>query len=223
MVSICQRFVRVAAASVLFTATTTSLDAGVPIGLPAQELTQILNYGQLVKQLITSAQQLQQAFAQVQMMVYNTKNLGQHPFTSIMGDLSALGNIVAQSQGMAYTMGALDKQFAVMYPSYDPRQQWYSQYSQWSASTLKTLNGTLASTGMQGANLMNDQQTLQQLRAMTATPMGQNQAAQIGAIASQEVVSQLLKLRQLMVPTRPKRRLLRALNSNRKMRPNRQK
>jgi P-type conjugative transfer protein TrbJ len=172
---------------------------GIPIGLPAQGLTQLLNYGQLVKQLITSAQQLQQAFAQVQWMVYNSKNLVQHPFTSIMSDLTALGNIIAQSQGLAYTMGGLDKQFATMYPTYDPHQQWFSTYANWSVNTMKTLQGTLGAAGFQGMNLMNEQASLQQLRTMTATPMGQNQAAQIGAIASEEVASQLVKLRQLMI------------------------
>ena len=195
-----KRSARIAAAGILFTATmaTPGADAGV-LGLPAQEFTQLANWVQLVQQLITEAQQLQQVTATVQWAVYNSKNLVKHPFTAIMSDLTALGDIVSKSQGLAYTLGSMDQQFAHMYPDYDPHGQWFASYANWSANTLKTLNGTLSSAGMQGVDLLNEQQTLQQLRLLTSSPIGQNEAAQIAAISSQEVVSQLIKLRQLTI------------------------
>ena len=173
--------------------------AGVPIGLPAQEFTQIANYGQLAKQLFTQAQQLQQLFTQVQWLIYNSKNLAQHPFTSIMGDLSALNGVIVQSQGLAYGMGQIDQQFAKMYPNYDSRQDWFNSYSNWANNTNNTIRGALGSAGLQGQNFNSEQQVMQQIRMMSSTPMGQNQAAQLGAVISGEMVSQLTKLRQLQV------------------------
>jgi P-type conjugative transfer protein TrbJ len=199
--SFAKRLLGIAAGGIFLTATVAapSLDAGIPVGLPAQEFTQLANYAKLAEQAITSVQQLQGIVSEVRFMVYNTKNLAQHPATSIMTDLTLLGNVISQSQGLAYTAGALDKQFAAMYPSYDPHQQWFQTYQNWSTNTMKTLQGTLAASGIQGMNLMNEQQSLGQLRMLTASPMGQVQAAQAGAIASQEIISQLVKLRQFLV------------------------
>jgi type IV secretion system protein TrbJ len=174
--------------------------AGVPLPF-ATEYTQLLNYAQLVGQLAKTAQQVQYMFHELQYVIQNSQNLGAHPFTAIMSDLSTLSNVIVQSQGLAYSLGALDRQFAAMYPSYNPSPlaDWTTQYMNWSTNTIKTMQGTLAAAGVQGAGLMNEQVALQQLQLLSQSPMGQDQAIQLGNAMSAETISQLVKLRQLMI------------------------
>lgn len=173
--------------------------AGVPIGFPAQEPTQLINAARLLQEVVQEAQQVQALFQTLEWAIYNSKQLTSHPMTAIMDDLAALSSVIQQSQGLAYGLGQMDQQFAQMYPAYDPHMEWTAAYANWSNNTLNTIRGTLGSVGLQGHDLMSEQTALQSLQAMSQTPMGQAETAQIGNAVALEEVSQLAKLRQLML------------------------
>lgn len=175
------------------------LFGGVPIGLPAQEPTQILNGIKLLESITKQAQMVSNEMTQIEWMVYNSKNLGSHPFTAIQSDLMALNGVINSASGLAYGLGQIDQQFARMYPQYNPSTNWMDSYSAWSANTLKTINGSLGAAGLQGQQLQTEGAVMQQLRLMAQTPMGQTQAIQLGTQVSTEVVSQLQKLRLLLI------------------------
>jgi P-type conjugative transfer protein TrbJ len=169
-------------------------------GVFATEVTQLLNHAQLVMQYIRQGQQLANELNMYADMVRNTRALSTHTFGGIMNDINALAVIVQGGQALAYSLGDLDQLFRQTYPGYGYNAgAFYTQYHDWSQTSLDTMLGTLRAAGMQGQQLQTEQAVIRSLRASLQGTSGRLEALHaVGDIAEQQV-EQLMKLRQLMI------------------------
>jgi type IV secretion system protein TrbJ len=169
-------------------------------GAFATELTQLLNHAQLVMQYIRQGTQLANELNMYANMVRNTNGLSAQTFGSVMNDLNALAGIVQGGQALAYSLGNLDQLFRQTYPGYGYNSgAYYTQYRNWSQTSLDTTLGTLRAAGMQGQQLQNEQSVLTALKVSLQSTNGQQQALQALGDVSEQQVEQLMKLRQLMM------------------------
>jgi P-type conjugative transfer protein TrbJ len=117
-----------------------------------------------------------------------------------MNDINALAVIVQGGQALAYSLGNLDQLFRQTYPGYGYNAgAFYTQYHDWSQTSLDTMLGTLRAAGLQGQQLQTEQAVIHSLRASLQGTSGRLEALHaVGDIAEQQV-EQLMKLRQLMI------------------------
>jgi type IV secretion system protein TrbJ len=179
-----------------------SLQAPQPVkaGVFATEITQLLNHAQLVMQYIRQGQQLANELNMYADMLKNTRTLSVYSFGAITNDINALAGIVQGGQALAYSLGNLDQLFRQTYPGYGYNAgAFYTQYRNWSQTSLDTTLGTLRAAGLQGQQLQTEQSVISGLRASLQGSSGRLEAMQaVGSIAEQQV-EQLMKLRQLMI------------------------
>jgi P-type conjugative transfer protein TrbJ len=113
--------------------------------------------------------------------------------------LDELGGIIEQQGGLSYTLSNLQAQFQQQFPGYtvpsNPNQQEASNI----ATTLNTLNGTLAAAQLQAQNFAHEQAQLTGLEGMNTTAAGNLQAIQVGNEIALQQVQQIQMLRQLVV------------------------
>lgn len=153
-------------------------------------------------QYLKEAQTAMRAIEMAQMMTREGMALAKHPSTNIAADLGMLSTILVQSQGLAGTMAQMDTQFRQMYGIYngpDAAVSFGIKYDQWATNTLKTISGALNAAGYQGNLLQNEQTWMSQIQSMNTTPLGRDESLQLGNTIAIEEVSQLEKLRQLMI------------------------
>jgi P-type conjugative transfer protein TrbJ len=172
----------------------------VEAGAFATEVTQLLNHSELVLQYIRQGQQLSNEVQMYADMVKNTRALSAHNFGAIMNDVNALAAIVQGGQALAYSLGNLDQLFRATYPGYGYNSgAYYTQYRNWSQTSLDTTLGTLRAAGLQGQQLQSEQAILNSLRTSLEGTDGRLEALHaLGDISEQEV-EQLMKLRELMM------------------------
>lgn len=133
-------------------------------------------------------------------MLKNSKALPGQIFGSISGDLTALASIVQGGQALAYSMANLDSQFEARFPGYGYNgTAYFTQYRTWSQTSLDTTLGTLRAAGLQGQQLQDEQTVLSSLRSMAQTTDGRLEALQVMGEISEQLVQQLMKLRELML------------------------
>ena len=169
-------------------------------GAFATEVTQLLNHAQLVIQYIRQGQQLANELNMYVDMLQNSQPLSAHTFGNIMNDINALAMIVQGGQALAYSLGNLDQLFRQTYQGYGYNAgAYYTEYQNWSQTTLDTTLGTLRAAGLQGQQLQTEQATIDSLRASLQGTNGRLEALHaVGDIAEQQV-EQLMKLRELMI------------------------
>jgi P-type conjugative transfer protein TrbJ len=120
-------------------------------GAFSTEVTQLLNHGQLVMQDLRQAKQLEQAVQQTTDMIKNSKSGPGQIFGPITSDLNALASIVQGGQSLAYSLANLDSQFRSRFPGYGyPGTAYFTQYQNWSQTSLDTTLGALRADGLQG-------------------------------------------------------------------------
>src|SRR5271165_4825336 len=137
----------------------------VEAGAFATEVTQLLNHAQLVLGYIRQGAQLANELNMYADMLKNTKMLSAHTFGAIMNDVNALAAIVQGGQALAYSLGNLDQRFRQTYPGYGYNAgAYYTQYRNWSQTSLDTTLGTLRAAGLQGQQLQNEQAVIASLR-----------------------------------------------------------
>lgn len=163
--------------------------------------TQLLDHAQLVLTYLKEAQTALNAITIAQQEVREGQQLYTHPLSSVTGDLNLLSSILIQSQGLAGSMGQMDATFRQVYTPYaaSPTMPYYAAYNGWANTTLNTILGTIRAAGMQGTMLQNEQAWMMQVQNMMQSPMGRNEALQLGNAVATEEVAQLQKLRQLML------------------------
>jgi type IV secretion system protein TrbJ len=172
----------------------------------ATEWTQILNNVQLVSAYIRQGQQYaQQVLQYVQQlrdsveMFRNGRAFFTHIFGPIQQELQQLASVVQQGRGLAYSMSNLDQQFRNTFQGYRPPTNYGVDYRNWSSTTLDTIQGTLKAVGLQSSQLQSEQGIISGLRSMATNADGRMQAANAANMIAAESVSQLQKLRALML------------------------
>src|SRR5882672_6276298 len=169
-------------------------------GAFATEITQLLNHAQLIMQYLRQAEQLTEAIKQTTDMLKNSKILSGQVFGPISSDLNALASIVQGGQALSYSLANLDAQFKARFPGYGyTGNGYFTQYRNWSQTSLDTTLGALKAAGLQGQQLTSEQAVLDQLRGMAQGSDGRLKALQIANQISEQQVQQLMKLRQLIL------------------------
>ena len=127
-------------------------------GAFATEFTQLLNNAQLVMSYLRQGQQLVNELNMYADMVRNVKNIPNQVFGPIQADLNALAQIVQGGRALAYSLGNLDVQFRNTFRGYRTTPTaYYTNYKNWSQTSLDTTLGTLRAAGLQGQQLQSEQ------------------------------------------------------------------
>ena len=169
-------------------------------GAFATEVTQLLNHAQLVLQYIRQGEQLVNELNMYADMIKNSRMLSAHTFGAIMNDVNALAAIVQGGQGLAYSLANLDQRFRQTYPGYGYNAgAYYTQYRNWSQTSLDTTLGTLRAAGLQGQQLQSEQAIIASLRNSLAGTDGRLEALHALGDISEQQVEQMMKLRELMM------------------------
>ena len=172
----------------------------VEAGAFATEVTQLLNHAQLVLQYVRQGQQLANELNMYADMIKNSRMLSAHSFGAIMNDVNALAGIVQGGQALAYSLANLDQRFRQTYPGYGYNAgTYYTQYQNWSQTSLDTTLGTLRAAGLQGQQLQNEQAIVASLRSSLESTDGRLEAMQALGDISEQQVEQMMKLRELMM------------------------
>ncbi|CAD0217501.1 conjugal transfer protein TrbJ [Agrobacterium tumefaciens] len=202
----------------------------IPVALPvpthaggvtgqATEWTQIANNAELISLVGKSAEQVNNQIKQIsqlaeqiqnQINIYNnllqnTAQLPDHIWGQVENDLKKLQSVVAQGQGVAFSMGNIDdvlkqrfQSFADMKSNLPDGQSFSSSYQGWSDTNRDTIAGTLKAASLTSDQFSSEESTMSSLRSMSETADGQMKALQVGhQIAAQEV-AQMQKLRGLV-------------------------
>jgi P-type conjugative transfer protein TrbJ len=157
------------------------------------------------QQALQYVQEVQTALKALQMatrMEQEAQQLIQHPSTNIMADLTTLGTIMQQSQGLAGDVMQLSNQFQVSFGTpYNPNPvvAYAAQYSKWATTALNTINGAAKVTGYQNQMLANESNWMAEIQQMNNQQQGRNQSLQLSNTIAIQTVSQLQGLRQLMI------------------------
>lgn len=180
-------------------ALTTKAHAGI-LGGFATEWTQLANNLQLISTYIRQGQELQQKILMVADMAKHTAQLPFQIFGPIMNDIAGLHAIVQNGRALAYSMGNLDAEFRNRFRGFGYNANaWYTQYRDWSQTSLDTTLGALRAAGLQGQQLSSEQAVLSQLRTMAQGSDGRLKAIEVANQIAEQQVQQLMKLRQLIL------------------------
>ncbi len=185
----------------------------------ATEWTQLLNNGELVSlvgksteqinnqitQISQLAEQIQNQIRMYENMLQNTAQLPFHTWSQVENDLNRLRSLVAQGQGIAFSMSNADDVLRQRFQSYADLktglangETFASQYESWSATNRDTISGALKAAGLTVEQFSSEESTMSQLRTMSESADGQMKALQIGHEIAAEQVAQAQKLRALV-------------------------
>jgi len=186
--------ISVAFLTLIFSATPASAIFGIgdEVFDPTMYASQLQQLQQETQTLVTEAQQLQY-------MIKNTTGGSAGVWQSNQSMLDELGGIIQQQGGLSYSLGNLQSQFQQQFPGYTVPQNPDQQEATNIATTLNTLNGTLADAQSQAQNFANEQAQFAQLAGMNRSATGRLQAIQVGNEIALQQAQQIQMLRQLVV------------------------
>ncbi|MBA3447683.1 MAG: P-type conjugative transfer protein TrbJ [Pseudaminobacter sp.] len=185
----------------------------------ATEWTQLLNNGELVTmvgksteqinnqmtQIAQLAEQIQNQIRMYENMIQNTAQLPSHVWGQVENDLNRLRSLVAQGDGIAFSMSNADDVLKQRFQSYADfktglaeGQTFSSTYETWSTTNRDTIAGTLKAAGLTGEQFSSEEATMSSLRSMSESADGQMKALQVGHQIAAEQVGQFQKLRGLV-------------------------
>ena len=173
---------------------------GVPV--PATELTQILNNLQLLASYLKHTTTVINQVKQIQHQIEQLKSIevfSSGTWSDAIPVLANLQSAVNQGQAIAYSMSNIDTAFQAAYKGYVAPTNYTAEYTQWSTTTLDSIRGSMASTGLQSNAFATENATMTTLRGLSDNAVGQTQAIQAGNMISNEMIGQLQKLRQLQM------------------------
>jgi len=185
----------------------------------ATEWTQLLNNGELVAlvgksteqinnqmtQIAQLAEQIQNQIRMYENMLQNTAQLPFHVWSQVENDLNRLRSLVAQGEGIAFSMSNADDVLRQRFQSYGEfktgladGQTFSSSYEEWSTTNRDTIAGTLKAAGLTAEQFSSEEATMSSLRSMSESSDGQMKALQVGHQIAAEQVGQVQKLRGLI-------------------------
>lgn len=186
-------------AAAAFLGSARQAQAGI-VGGFATEWTQLANNLQLITTYIRQGEELRQKILMVIDMAKNTAELPFQVFGPIMAEIGQLAGIVQSGRSLAYSMANLDAEFRNRFRGwgYNARA-WFTDYKNWSQTSLDTTLGTLRAAGLQGQQMQSEEAVLRQLRGMANSSDGRMKAIQVANQIAEQQVQQLMKLRQLIL------------------------
>lgn len=168
----------------------------------ATEWTQLMNNYELAQHTIN---QIRQLYNEAQMIKYQIEQLksirvyttGQ--WDDVFSVLQQLDGIVRQGQGLSYSMSDLERRFKELYPGYKPPVNFQNEYKDWSENTMDSIKSSLMAANLQARYFVTEKGAMDKIRSLSDSAVGQTQAIQAGNMMANEMVSQLQKLRQLIM------------------------
>lgn len=185
----------------------------------ATEWTQLANNAELISLVGKSAEQVNNQITQISQlaeqiqnqlniyknMLQNTAQLPDHVWGEVENDLKNLQNVVAQGQGVAFSMGNVDdvlkqrfQSFADMKSNLPEGASFSSTYQNWSDTNRDTIAGSLRAAHLTADQFSSEEDTMSSLRSMSETADGQMKALQVGHEIASQQVAQMQKLRGLV-------------------------
>lgn len=185
----------------------------------ATEWTQLLNNGELISlvgksteqinnqitQILQLAEQIQNQIRMYENMLQNTAQLPFHTWSQVEADLNRLRSLVAQGQGIAFSMSNADDVLRQRFASYGDfkngladGETFASQYETWSTTNRDTIAGALKAAGLTAEQFSSEEETMASLRSMSESADGQMKALQVAHEIAAEQVAQAQKLRALV-------------------------
>ena len=185
----------------------------------ATEWTRLANNAELVSLVGKSAEQVNNQITQIsqlaeqiqnQLNIYNnllqnTAQLPNHIWGQVESDLKSLQNVVAQGQGVAFSMGNIDdvlkqrfQSFAEMKSNLPDGANFSTTYQNWSDTNRDTITGTLKAANLTADQFSSEESTMSSLRSMSESADGQMKALQVGHQIAAQQVAQMQKLRGLV-------------------------
>lgn len=172
------------------------------VGLAGQSGVQIENQ---VTQIAHQVEQIQNQLRIYENMLQNTLTLPEQVWGEVESDLNRLRAIGEEGQGLAFSMGNLDDALQQRFQSYaqfeaNPLsgEDFSSAYQSWSDTNRDTITGTLKAANLTAEQFSSEEATMERLRAMSGTSVGQMQALQVGHQIATQQVAQMQKLRGLV-------------------------
>ncbi|RWO62360.1 MAG: P-type conjugative transfer protein TrbJ [Mesorhizobium sp.] len=172
------------------------------VGLVGKSAEQVNNQ---IKQITQLAEQIQNQLNIYNNLLQNTAQLPNHIWGQAENDLKSLQNIVAQGQGVAFSMGNIDdvlkqrfQSFADMKSNLPDGTSFSSTYQSWSDTNRDTIAGTLKAANLTAEQFSSEESTMSSLRSMSESADGQMKALQVGHQIATQQVAQMQKLRGLV-------------------------
>ncbi|TGV60781.1 P-type conjugative transfer protein TrbJ, partial [Mesorhizobium sp. M00.F.Ca.ET.149.01.1.1] len=113
--------------------------------------------------------------------------LPNHIWGQVENDLNCLQGIVAQGNGVAFSMGNIDdvlkqrfQSFADMKTNLPNGEAFSSTYQSWSDTNRDTIGGTLKAANLTAEQFSSEESTMASLRSMSESADGQMKALQVG-------------------------------------------
>lgn len=158
---------------------------------------------------VQRARQLQYAIDQYRQMLRNTQRLTGWERQGIQDALLQLDTLAKQGKAIAYGAADLDEQFRAAYQGFahyrdhprtsENRQTYADLYRDWVQRGHDSIRGALRATGLQSRQFRTETARMRQLETQLMSAAGTQQALQAGSLIASHQVSQLQKLRQLMM------------------------
>ncbi|MBB4117018.1 P-type conjugative transfer protein TrbJ [Rhizobium sp. BK226] len=185
----------------------------------ATEWTQLANNAELISLVGKSTEQVNNQITQISQlaeqiqnqiniynnMLQNTAQLPNHIWGQVESDLQNLQSVVAQGQGVAFSMGNIDdvlkqrfQSFAEMKSNLPDDASFSSTYQNWSDTNRDTIAGSLKAANLTAEQFSSEESTMSSLRSMSETADGQMKALQVGHQIAAQQVAQIQKLRGLL-------------------------
>ena len=214
-----RRFVATTAVVVILVPITSEPTRAGGVTGQATEWTQLANNAELISLVGKSAEEVNNQITQInqlaeqiqnQLNIYtnllqNTAQLPGHIWGQVEKDLKSLQSVVAQGQGIAFSMGNVDdilnqrfQSFSDMKSNLPDRQSFSSTYQTWSNTNRDTIAGTLKAANLTAEQFSSEESTMSSLRSMSESADGQMKALQVGHQIATQQVAQMQKLRGLV-------------------------
>jgi len=158
---------------------------------------------------VQRARQLQYAIDQYRQMLRNAQRLTGWERQGIQDALLQLDTLAKQGKAIAYGAADLDEQFRAAYQGFahyrdhprtgENRQTYADLYRDWVQRGHDSIRGVLRAAGLQSRQFKTETARMRQLETQLMSAAGTQQALQAGSLIASHQVSQLQKLRQLMM------------------------
>lgn len=156
--------------------------------------------GQMMEEMMELESQTRELTSHTTSLQASIKRLGTYQWSNddMLSLMDSLSDNMRQYSKIAYSAADLDKQFTTFFPGYDAKNDYQSQYQDNVNETMKTLNGSLKTIGMNAGNFSSESARLGRLHDHVQSAEGQTQVIQAMGEMSEELVTQTQSLRQIV-------------------------
>lgn len=177
------------------------------------EVTQILNNAELMnqtnemyEQTVKLRNQLQRQTDMLNDMNRNSQVLTSQQWSRTQDDLQKLSDVVRKGEAIAYSSANLDEIYRQKYKGYEEYSRnnagpinYSDRYSEWSQTNRDSVVGAMKSANLQQSQFQGEQSTMQAIETMGRSSKGRMEALQVGNMIAAHQVSQMQKLRELVM------------------------